>query len=66
MTLAEEERLTLDVPAAGKLLGVSRVTAYALARQGVIPTIRLGHRLVVPKLGLQRMLENAGKPEDKG
>ncbi|MBN2186017.1 MAG: helix-turn-helix domain-containing protein [Dehalococcoidia bacterium] len=57
------ERLTLDVPEAGRLLGVSRPTAYSLANQGLIPTIRLGHRVVVPKAALLKMLENAGKPE---
>ena len=58
------ERLTLDVPAAGRLLGVSRVTAYQLAREGKIPTLRLGRRLVVPKVALERMLESAGKPKE--
>ena len=55
------ERLTLDVPEAGRLLDVSRPTAYALANQGIITTIRLGHRLVVPKVALSKMLESAGR-----
>ena len=44
------------------MLGLSRNAAYDSARRGEIPSIRFGHRLVVPKVALQRMLENAGKP----
>lgn len=52
----QEDRLTLTVPEAGRLLGVSRATAYELAAQGVLPTLRLGKRLVVPKVQLERLL----------
>ena len=57
------ESLVYDVPTAGKLLNLSRPTAYLLARQGVIPTIRFGKRLVVPKAALEKMLAEAGKPK---
>ena len=56
-----EGRLTVTVAEAGRMLGVSRSLAFQLARQGVIPTLRLGaRRLVVPKVALQRMLSEAG------
>ena len=59
-----EGRLTVTVEEAGRMLGVSRSLAFQLARQGVIPTIRLGERrLVVPKIAIERMLEEAGKPK---
>ncbi|MBI4303500.1 MAG: helix-turn-helix domain-containing protein [Chloroflexi bacterium] len=54
-----EERLTYTVEEAGRLLGISRPQAYLMAKQGIIPTIRLGHRVVVPKAALLRMLESA-------
>jgi excisionase family DNA binding protein len=58
------ESLVYSVPEAGRLLSLSRATSYMLANQGVIPTIRLGRRLVVPKIAIQRMLAEAGsKPE---
>ena len=44
-----EEKLTLTVPEAGRLLGCSRNYAYELARRGEIPVIRLGRKLVVPR-----------------
>ena len=57
-----ENKLTLTVSETAKLLGLSRASAYSLAAQGVIPTIRLGRRLVVPKVALQKLLEGeAGK-----
>lgn len=37
--------LTVPVPEAGVILGVGRNTAYNMAREGVIPTIRLGNYL---------------------
>ena len=58
------ESLVYDVPTAGKLLNLSRATAYSLAAQGLIPTIRFGKRLVVPKAALEKLLSEAGKPKE--
>jgi len=54
------ESLVYDVPTAGKLLNLSRATAYSLAAQGKIPTCRFGKRVVVPKAALEQMLAKAG------
>lgn len=54
------ERQTISVEQAGRILGVGRALSYALASQGVIPTLRLGRRLVVPLAQLRRLLE--GEP----
>lgn len=43
-----DHALTLTVEQAGKVLGISRSTAYELVRAGDIPSLRLGRRLVVP------------------
>jgi excisionase family DNA binding protein len=51
-------RLTLNVPEAARLLGISRTTAYALAKSGRLPTIRLGKRILVPRQALGRLLED--------
>ena len=48
---------TLTVPEASKILGVGKNAGYAAARTGQIPTIRIGRRLLVPKLKLRRLLE---------
>lgn len=46
------ERLTLTIPEAGALLGVGRDAAYRAAKDGVIPTLRIGRRLLVPRAKL--------------
>ncbi|MEX0592554.1 MAG: helix-turn-helix domain-containing protein [Nitriliruptoraceae bacterium] len=46
----------MTVEQAGKLLGISRRSAYRAAASGDIPIIRLGHRILVPTAHLHRML----------
>ena len=48
--------VTLTVEQAAAILGISRALAYNLARCGDIPTVRLGRRLVVPRVALERLL----------
>jgi excisionase family DNA binding protein len=50
------ERQTYTVPEVARMLGICRVTAYARAKDGTIPTIRLGHRVLVPKSAVLRLL----------
>ena len=55
-----DECKTLSVPQAGrKYFGLSRNAAYAAARRGEIPTVRLGHLLRVPIIALEQMLRSA-------
>ena len=49
-------KLTISVTEAGELLGVSRNLAYQAARSGEIPTVRIGHRLLVPLAAFERLL----------
>jgi excisionase family DNA binding protein len=49
-------RLALSVTDAAALLGISRGLAYELVARGELPSIRLGRRLVVPKMALLEML----------
>ena len=55
-----EQRLTLTVQEAADLLGISRGLAYEKCRGGEIPSIRIGRRLLVPRVALERMLEECG------
>lgn len=61
----EVSRQTLNIEAAGKMLGISRAVAYELARrdQLPVPVIRLGHRMVVSKRAIEEVL-NARKDPD--
>lgn len=56
-----KESLVWNLPELAPLLKVSKATIYNLAAQGVIPTIRLGKRLVVPKAAFERWLAEAGQ-----
>lgn len=48
--------MTVSVTDAAQLLGLSRSTGYQLARDGGIPTVRLGRRLVVPLVPLLELV----------
>jgi excisionase family DNA binding protein len=52
----QSERLTYDVPVAGRKLGLGKNASYEAARKGQIPTIRIGRRLLVPKAAFEEML----------
>ena len=54
--MAEQERLAFSISEAAGLLGVGRTLAYAMARAGDLPTVRLGRRVVVPRAQLERLL----------
>ena len=45
----EQATLTLTIPQAADLLGISLSKAYEAARLGQIPTIRLGTRILVSR-----------------
>lgn len=51
-----EERLTLTVEEAATLLGISRAFAYEAVGRGEIPSIRIGRRVLVPRVALERMV----------
>lgn len=47
-----------SIPEVAELLGVSRTLAYDLANKGELPVLRLGKRMVIPKIALEKMLED--------
>jgi len=57
--MSEETRRTMSVPAAGRILGLSRNGAYEAARRGELPTLRIGGRIFVVRDALDRMLAAA-------
>jgi excisionase family DNA binding protein len=50
------DRFAVSVADAGQMLGVSRAFAYELVARGELPTIRLGRRVMVPKVALLAMV----------
>ncbi len=55
-----EETLTLTVEQTARVLGISRGLAYQMAREGKIPTLRFGKRIVVPRKAIERLLQEPG------
>jgi hypothetical protein len=51
--------LVVTVPEAGMLLGIGSSLAWKLAAEGVIPTLKLARRVVVPRRAIDLLLEAA-------
>lgn len=56
------DRLTLTVEEAAALLGISRAFAYEAVRRGEIPSIRIGRRVLVPRVALDRLVSGEAQP----
>ena len=50
------ERKTLTVEEAAEQIGISRNAAYDAVRNGEIPHLRVGRRIVIPKTAFERWL----------
>ena len=59
MNMAIDKRLCITVPEAAELLGISRNFAYELVKRGELPSIKLGKRKLIPKIALDKKLEEA-------
>lgn len=62
--MAEPESLTFTVSEAARVLGISRTTAYECVRTGELRAVRLGRRLVVPKVAVAELLAGPSAPAD--
>ena len=51
-----EDKLTLSVEEAAKVLGIGRNLCYDKCKSGEIPVIRIGRRLLVPRSALLKLL----------
>jgi excisionase family DNA binding protein len=58
--VVEIVKQTYSVEEAAKLLGIGRNSSYEAVRRGEIPALRIGHRLLIPRLALERLLATAG------
>ncbi len=61
--VTEGERLTLSIPEAAKVLGISRGLAYDLARRDKLPVrvIRPGRRMVLSRKAVLALLSGDGE-----
>lgn len=63
--MQNSERLTMTLPEAAKIFGISRGLAYDLARRNElgVPVIKLGRRMVLSRKAVEALLES-GKPKE--
>ena len=52
-----EDKLTLSIEEAAKVLGIGRNLCYDRVKTGEIPVIKIGRRLLVPRRALEKLLE---------
>jgi excisionase family DNA binding protein len=52
-------RDAFEIPEVAQILGLSRPGAYQAAANGDLPVIRIGRRLIVPRIALERLLASA-------
>lgn len=52
-------RVVFTVAETAEQLGISEWLAYRLIARGELPHLRLGGRIVVPKIAVARLCENA-------
>ena len=58
------QTLVLTVAEAARLLRISRNTCYELVAEGRIPHVRLGRRILIPRMGLEQWIaREAGLPQ---
>jgi excisionase family DNA binding protein len=53
----EPQPLTLTIPQAAELLGISASKAYEAARAGDLPTIKIGARVLVSRRRLEELID---------
>ena len=51
-----DREVTVSVPEAASILGISRSLGYQLVADGEIPSIKVGKRIIVPTEALRAML----------
>ena len=58
--MEDSERLCYSVVEAAARLGLSRGAAFLGCKNGSIPHIRIGKRILIPKIALEKLLAEAG------
>ena len=58
------EKRTCSVEEAAEIVGISRSKAYECVRDGTLPSIRFGRRIVVPVGALLHMLDGTSPDDD--
>jgi excisionase family DNA binding protein len=55
--LLPEDRVTITVDEAARLLGIARTTPFQAVRSGELPAIRVSRRILIPVAQLNALLQ---------
>lgn len=55
------ERMLLTLPEVATILGISKERCYSIAREGILPTVRIGRQIRVDNEQLYRWIDDGGK-----
>ncbi len=58
--MQDNECLTLTVPQVSKILGLSKNSCYQACLNGQLPHLKIGKRILIPKIAIERMLADIG------
>ena len=61
-----DQKATLSVDQVSSILGISRNSAYQGIRDGEIPSIKIGKRILVPRAAFMRLLDPQGAEAAQG
>ena len=61
----DRQALTLTIPQAAQLLGISVSKAYEAARLGDLPIIRIGSRVLISRKRLEAMVDGISFQRDR-
>ncbi len=64
MTSSNPQRATMTVNELAHTLGIGPGTAARLVRAGIVPSIRAGRRVLIPRAVVDRILETGQWPTD--
>lgn len=56
-----QEQLLLSVPQAAHLLNIGETFCWAMIHKGEIPTVRLGRRVLIPRVWLEKLITSLGQ-----
>ena len=64
--LTQPTTLVYTIAEAASLLNLGRSSMYQAVRNGSIPSVKLGRRILIPRTALEQFLLTAGYPENGG
>jgi excisionase family DNA binding protein len=60
----QQKRLVMSVSEVAKLFGLSRSATYQAVHSGQIPSIRVGSRILIPRVALSRFLNEVANGKE--